>query len=94
MTLPRGGKWTIRPNVANGGLAGALVIPIVEPAPTQVIHVLHMVRKASGEVIGVVLGKLGEGARSGAADTADAVGHRPPSRSATRSSRKALGSAA
>ncbi len=29
MTLPRGGKWTIRPNVASGGLASALVTFVV-----------------------------------------------------------------
>ena len=29
MTLPRGGKWTIRPNVASGGLAAALVTLVV-----------------------------------------------------------------
>jgi len=29
MALPRGGKWTIRPNVASGGLASALVTLVV-----------------------------------------------------------------
>ncbi len=29
MALPRGGRWTIRPNVASGGLASALVTLVV-----------------------------------------------------------------
>ena len=29
MALPRGGKWTIRPNVASGGLASALITLVV-----------------------------------------------------------------
>src|SRR5829696_8624713 len=37
-----------------------------------------MVRKAPGEVVGVVLRELGEGARLGAADPAYGVGHRLP----------------
>src|SRR4051812_2612274 len=40
---------------------------------------LHMVRKASREVLGVFLRDLGEAARLAAANTGDRVGHRLPS---------------